>query len=96
MEAIDSDDVLDASIVFSETKVSNSENTFRLTSRFSTMASITISESDKSFSRERSTEPQHSPDGNGILFCFGVRRRSEAEPTERQNKKDTVDSGLES
>lgn len=44
MDVIDNEDVLDAKIVFSETNVSNSENTFRLISRFSTMASITKSE----------------------------------------------------
>jgi len=40
---------------------------------------------------KRNTKPMYSPGGSGILF--GVRRRSAAEPTERE--KDTADSGLE-
>lgn len=35
---------------------------------------------------KRNTKPQHSPDGNGILFCFGLGLGALG------NKKDTVDS----
>ena len=49
MEAMDNDEVLEARMVFSETIFSRSEKSFRLTSKFSTMASITKSESESDF-----------------------------------------------